>query len=511
MNNSRADRRLLTGALLLAASWVHAGDWRAKVEPSLWARAEKSSGPIDVLITPIVPGKINLDVAELSERTAPADRPRVIHAALQAFADASQRDTLAWLAREGIPHRRFVVANVIAAQIPAGKMGALAQRVSTLRIDPDPIVRQSLPKAEPHLFGKAVTAVEPGVTYINADDVWALPGNPRGAGVVIAGQDTGYRWTHAAIKAQYLGWNGVSADHNYAWHDAIHSGGGVCGPNSLAPCDDQGHGTHTMGTMVGDDSSTNQVGVAPAAKWIGCRNMDVGNGAPSTYLECFDWFLAPTDLNGQNPDPAKAPDVINNSWGCPTAEGCNSGNWATMQTAVANLTAAGVLVVASAGNSGSGCSTVNDPPAMFAESFSVGAFSSSDGGLATFSSRGPVTVDSSNRMKPDIAAPGVSVRSSTFGSDTSYGSKSGTSMAGPHVAGAAALLMSAVPQLKRQPALVRQYLTQSATAVSSTTCSSAGVPNNLYGSGRLNVFAAVQEAIVDFDPIFEVGFEEALE
>ena len=77
--------------------------------------------------------------------------------------------------------------------------------------------------------------------------------------------------------------------------------------------------------------------------------------------------------------------------------------------------------------------------------------------------------------------------------------------------GEAALLMSAVPQLKRQPALVRQYLTQSATAVSSTTCSSAGVPNNLYGSGRLNVFAAVQEAIVDFDPIFEVGFEEALE
>ncbi|MBL0027695.1 MAG: S8 family serine peptidase [Rhodanobacteraceae bacterium] len=263
-----------------------------------------------------------------------------------------------------------------------------------------------------------------------------------------------------------------------------------------------------MGTMVGNDGGTNQIGVAPDAKWIGCRNMDQGNGTPTTYLECFNWFLAPTDLNGQNPDPSKAPHVINNSWGCPTSEGCNSGNWATMRTAVANLTAAGVLVVASAGNSGSACSTVNDPPAMFSESFSVGAFSSGTGAIASFSSRGPVTVDGSGRMKPDIAAPGVGVRSSTFGSDTAYGSMSGTSMAGPHVVGAAALLMSAVPQLKRQPALVRQFLAQSATAVSVvSTCSSNGVPNNVWGSGRLDVLAAVQAALAVYPELFANDFE----
>jgi len=262
--------------------------------------------------------------------------------------------------------------------------------------------------------------------------------------------------------------------------------------------------------MVGDDGGTNQVGVAPDAKWIGCRNMDQGNGTPTTYLECFDWFLAPTDLNGLNPDPSKAPHVINNSWGCPTSEGCNSGNWATMQTAIANLTAAGVLVVASAGNGGSGCFTVNDPPAMFAESFSVGNFSASTGALAGSSSRGPVTTDGSGRMKPDIAAPGQSVRSSTGASDSSYDWFSGTSMAGPHVAGAAALVMSAVPGLQREPALVRQFLTQSATAVSSTSCSSAGVPNNLYGSGRLNALAAVQSAQAWWvlnGPVFNNGFE----
>jgi serine protease AprX len=509
MNNSRVESRFVLLACAIAASVsAQAGDWRGKVDPALWSQAAKATTPVEVLITPTTPAKAAIDVFALSERTEPGERPRVIHAALKSVADASQRDVLAWLAREGIAHRRFVVANAIAATLPPDKLATLAKRADTLRIDAVPVVRLALPKAEPHVFGKAVTAIEPGVTYINADDVWTTYG-ARGAGVVVAGQDTGYRWTHAAIKAQYLGWNGSSADHNYTWHDAIHppATGGVCGSNSVVPCDDDEHGTHTMGTMVGDDGGANQIGVAPDAKWIGCRNMDQGNGTPVTYLECFDFFLAPTDLNGQNPDPNRAPHVINNSWGCPTSEGCNSGNWETMRQAVANLTAAGVLVVASAGNAGSACSTVNDPPAMFSESFSVGAFSSSTGNLATFSSRGPVTADGSNRMKPDIAAPGVSVRSSTISTDSSYNSFSGTSMAGPHVAGAAALLMSAVPQLKRQPALVRQYLTQSATPVSSTSCSSAGVPNNLWGSGRMDVLAAVQAALAATPDIFDDGFE----
>ena len=148
-----------------------------------------------------------------------------------------------------------------------------------------------------------------------------------GQGAVIAGQDTGYQWDHPALKDQYRGWNGSAADHNYNWHDAIHATGSSCGADSPCPCDDNDHGTHTMGTMVGDDGGANQIGMAPGARWIGCRNMNAGVGTPTTYIECFEWFIAPTDLAGQNPNPAMAPDVINNSWGCPESEGCSAGQF----------------------------------------------------------------------------------------------------------------------------------------------------------------------------------------
>ncbi|MBI2397553.1 MAG: S8 family serine peptidase [Xanthomonadales bacterium] len=512
MNNSPSEllRPFLFATLALSAFAASAADWRDKVDPVLRAELAKGAGaPVRVLIVPHVAAEAQIDIAALSSRTPPKQRPQVVHAALRAQAEATQAGVRAWLRREGIAYQAFSVANAVAATLPADQVDALAKRGDVARIDADPVIRHALPKAEPLQFGKAVTAVELGVTYINAPAVWALAGNPRGGGIVVAGQDTGYRWTHAALKAKYRGWNGVSANHDYQWHDAIHSGGGVCGANAVAPCDDNGHGTHTMGTMIGDDGATNQIGVAPDAKWIACRNMDVGDGTPTTYLECFEFFLAPYPVGGTpgQGDPNQSPHVINNSWGCPAVEGCNSGNWATMQTAISNLTAAGVLVVVSAGNGGSGCSTVSDPPAFFAESFSVGNFNASTGTIASSSSRGPVTVDGSNRMKPEISAPGSNVRSALNSGDTSYTTMSGTSMAGPHVAGAAALLMSAVPALQRQPALVRQYLEQSATPVSSTACSSAGVPNNLYGHGRLDVLAAVQAALAATPEIFLDGFE----
>ena len=90
------------------------------------------------------------------------------------------------------------------------------------------------------------------------------------------------------------------------------------------PCDDFFHGTHTIGTAIGDDGGTNQIGMAPGAKWIGCRNMDQGNGTPARYIECMEFFLAPYPL-GCTPnegDPTKAPDITTNSWGCPASEGC---------------------------------------------------------------------------------------------------------------------------------------------------------------------------------------------
>jgi len=100
--------------------------------------------------------------------------------------------------------------------------------------------------------------------------------------------------------------------------------------NAPAPCDDMGHGTHVMGTAVGWDGGENRIGVAPGARWIGCRDMDNGFGTPATYLECFEFFLAPYPVNGtpEQGDPDLAPDVTNNSWSCPPAEGCSAGTLA---------------------------------------------------------------------------------------------------------------------------------------------------------------------------------------
>ena len=178
------------------------------------------------------------------------------------------------------------------------------------------------PKRAQILRPEAVDTIEWNISKIQAPRVWAL--GYTGQGVVVGGQDTGYDWDHPALINQYRGWNGVSANHDYNWHDAIHSNAVVsCPANSPVPCDDHSHGTHTMGTMVGDDGGANQIGVAPGAKWIGCRNMNLGVGTPTTYIECYEWFIAPYDLSGNNPDPTKAPDVINNSWACTTGEGCN--------------------------------------------------------------------------------------------------------------------------------------------------------------------------------------------
>ena len=243
--------------------------------------------------------------------------------------------------------------------------------------------------------------IEPGVTQVHAPDVWAL--GHTGEGIVIGNQDTGMRWTHNALKPHYRGWNGSSANHNYNWHDSIHSGGGICSPNHMEPCDDHSHGTHTTGTTSGDDGGGNQIGVAPGAKWIGCRNMDQGNGTPATYTECFQFFIAPTDLSGNNPNPDLRPHVMNNSWDCPPSEGCAAD---TLRTIVENTEAAGIFVEASAGNGGPNCSTVADPPAIYAASYSTGALNTGATTVASFSSRGPVTVDGSGRIKPNIAAPG---------------------------------------------------------------------------------------------------------
>ena len=124
-----------------------------------------------------------------------------------------------------------------------------------------------------------------------------------------------------------------------------------------APCDDDGHGTHTMGTMVGDDGDpgTNQVGVAPHARWIAAKGCEDLGCSDFALLSSGQWILAPTDLNGQNPRPDLAPNIVNNSWGD------GPGN-PFYQAIVDAWNAAGIFPAFSIGNAGEfGCATAGSP------------------------------------------------------------------------------------------------------------------------------------------------------
>jgi serine protease AprX len=420
-----------------------------------------------------------------------------VYNTLTQHAARSQVGLQQYLKSKGIDYQSFWVANMLVATADHSVVEQLAERSDVASVDSNRPARWI---EDPTItnFGlapnkaNAPEAAEWGVLNVNAPAVWAL--GFTGQGMVVANEDTGMRWSHNALKPKYRGWNGTTADHNFNWHDSIHSGGGSCGPNAVEPCDDSGHGTHTTGTTVGDDGAGNQIGVAPGAKWIGCRNMDQGNGTPATYTECFQFFIAPTDLAGNNANPALRPHVINNSWGCPASEGCVTR--AELETIVNNTEAAGIFVEVSAGNSGPGCSTVADAPAIYSASFSTGAIDISNV-LASFSSRGPSTFYTPNLLKPNISAPGVNVRSSTRTSDTSYGNLSGTSMAGPHVAGVVALLWSARPQLVRNIDLTKTILQNTANpavTVTPETCGgtpSTQIPNNSFGYGHIDALAAV--------------------
>src|SRR5213083_3439711 len=277
------------------------------------------------------------DQADLSPAAAlhtKAQKGRFVHDALWNKAQTTQGPILQWLRERGIEHSSFYIVNAILVKGSREIAEALAARPDVGRVEGNPHIQNPLPApgavVESSSQSQKPETIEPGIAYTHAPAVWAL--GFRGQGITVAGADTGERWTHNALKPHYRGWNGVTADHNYNWHDSIHNSvGNPCGNDSPFPCDDNGHGTHTIGTAIGDDGLGNQIGMAPAAKWIGCRNLDQGNGTPARYLECMEWFLAPYPIGGGQGDPLRAPDITNNSWGCPPSEGCSPD---TLQAAI---------------------------------------------------------------------------------------------------------------------------------------------------------------------------------
>lgn len=476
-------------------------DWKDKVQETLLVEAAQHS-KVDFVIEMKEQADLLDEARKIKGKEAKA---AFVFTQLTQLAASSQQPVKAILERRGEKYQSLFIVNAIktSGSIQLIKEIALLDEVKSIIEDPLGTVEKVNPVDETP--NRDPQTLEWGVERINADDVWAL--GFKGEGVVIGGEDTGYKWDHPALIDKYRGWDGNNADHNYNWHDAIHElndlhnypdtlpSNNDCGLDIDVPCDDQGHGTWTMGIMVGEDGD-NEVGVAPEAKWIGCRNMEGGWGTPFTYLECFEFFLAPTDLNNENPDPSKAPHVINNSWGCPTIEGCNPDNWHLLETGVNNLKASGVFVVVSAGNDGGGgCSTIFNPASIFENSFSIGSTEINDT-ISGFSSRGPVSIDSSMRLKPNIVAPGGNIRS-TSRSD-GYTSGSGTSGSGPFVAGTVALMINANPALAGEVDILEDILEKTATPKTSDmdcgAVSSLNVPNNVYGHGLLNALAAVEMA-----------------
>lgn len=309
--------------------------------------------------------------------------------------------------------------------------------------------------------------IEWNVEKVKAPDVWAL--GIDGTGIVVASIDTGVDWEHPALKDKYRGYNPETGevDHTYSFYDPVYG--------SETPHDIDGHGTHVTGTMVGaEPDGTNQIGMAPGAKWISVQAFTPSGGEDHHLLQAGQWIMAPGG------DSTKAPDVVNNSWG----GGPGIDEW--YREMVERWRDAQIFPVFAAGNTNlfnpGGPGSVATP-ANYPESFAVGATDINDN-LASFSLRGPSPYD---EIKPEVSAPGVAVRSSIPGGG--YTAYNGTSMAAPAVSGVVALLKSANTSLDVDT--MEQILMNTARPMTNDEYPSS--PNNGYGYGIVNAFDAVAQ------------------
>lgn len=406
----------------------------------------QGSGALDGMAQAVAPDKL-------------AQRQAVV-AALQAAADRGAAALLATLdlaaaqgqARNG---RGFWISPVIALDARPELIAQLAQHPDVVQVRPDARIELApIPFAE----ASAPAAALPWhLAMINAGLAQGALGLD-GAGVVVANLDTGVDWQHPALLTKYRGYRGrLPAIHYGNWHVSTDEG-------YVYPGDGYGHGTHTMGTLVGDDGEGHRIGVAPAARWIAVKIFNNGGYTRESWIhDAFQWIIAPEG------DPALAPDIVSNSWGSEV------GSDERFRPDVKALRAAGILPIFSAGNDGPFAGAIGSP-ASFPEALAVAAVDA-EKLVARFSSRGPSPWD---EIKPEIAAPGVNVVSAFPGGG--YRSGSGTSMAAPHVAGVAALLLQADPTLT--PDQLEALLLGTSEPLGAT------VPNQATGWGLVNAYTA---------------------
>jgi subtilisin family serine protease len=395
---------------------------------------------------------------------------------LTGVANSSQRGVKALLNKQGVNYKAFWIANLIRITSKAETLSAVAARPEVASVVAD----GHYTIESPIRTASSIKTVEWGLMNINADDVWATY-NDRGENVTVANIDTGVHFTHPALFKKYRGIStvGTTVRHDYNWWDPSH----ICDPQGRVPCDNNSHGTHTMGTMVGDDGAGNQIGVAPNARWIAAKGCETNSCSFSALISSGQWVLAPTKTDGSMPRPDLRPNVVNNSW----AGGHGDPFYMTI---VNNWIAAGIFPAFANGNSGPSCGTAQSP-GDYPQSYGVGAHDINNI-IASFSSRGPGGFG--GNIKPNLTAPGVNVRSSV--PPNAYANFSGTSMATPHLAGTVALLWSSngAPALRGDVAGTRAILDSTAIDTSNLTCGGTSGNNNVWGEGRLDAFAAVTKA-----------------
>lgn len=293
---------------------------------------------------------------------------------------------------------------------------------------------------------------EPNITQIGADQVWSRHGT-RGAGVSVAVIDTGIDYRHPALGEGFGPWKKVAGGYDFVYDDQD-------------PMDDNGHGTHVAGIIAGD--GTEIIGVAPEATLYAYKVLNAGgSGSLSKIIAAIERTTDPND-DGNTSDRV---DVVNLSLGAPLAPDD------PLVKAVETATRAGIVFCVAAGNRALNF-TIGSPAAA-PSAITVGAVDSEDE-IATFSSRGPS--GATHDIKPEVVAPGVSILSSVLNGGVQR--FSGTSMATPHVAGAAALLLSLHPDWT--PAKVKSAIVSTSTPLGGNAMTE--------GAGRLDALAAADVA-----------------
>ena len=431
------------------------------------------------------------DQADLSAAYAITDwnaRGRYVYETLVTHAEQTQQALRQWLNARAIPNQPLWMVNAVLVHGRLADAQALAQRAdvafvranTTAAVPQDEVISPAQCNA-----AQTQTSVCWNIQQINANRVWRDFGI-TGRGVVVANIDTGVRFDHPALAANYRGARADAPfDHDYNWFDPQRK--------TTAPYDQDGHGTHTMGTMVAvGDGTLNQpaVGIAPGATWIAAQGCVNGTCTDADLIAAAQWLLAPTRLDGSDPRPDLRPMIINNSW-----SGDGGQDWYTGY--VAAWRAAGMFPVFAAGN-GNGslaqtCGSIGSP-ADYPGVVAVGAVDQQDT-ITSYSQFGP---SRSGQIKPDVVAPGAPLLSTWIGDGADYQVLQGTSMAAPHVAGLVALLWAANPSLIGNYDATYAVLRDSALPLPDGRCTSASVvPNNVYGYGRIDAYKAVSQVRVD--------------